>query len=273
MVNDFIKQFDLFLKENYKDAIEINTTENTFFTTYHLLQQKIIFHLINYQKLAQNAILPEFFQSISIQAHKNNLKVIHIWEDYWFAKNALVKSRILNLIQSSIRISARNCVVQKIDKQYSDEFFNNNHLQGATSCYYKYGLIKGSKLIAAIAFSKSRVMVDGPNLYRSYELVRFASLCGYSVVGGLGKLLNHFIKTHHAQHIMTYIDLDWGFGESYYKHGFVQTAIQEPNHFIINKALNKRVFETKQTEAFNPKTDLRGFNAGSAKLILDLRRF
>ncbi|MDP1726504.1 MAG: hypothetical protein Q8M15_06940 [Bacteroidota bacterium] len=272
MVNHFKKQFEQFLKENYKDDIEINATGNTFFTTYHLIKQKIIFHLIDYQTFVQNKILPEFFQSISIQAHKNNLKVIHIWEDYWFVRNTLVKSRILNIIKSSIRVSARSCVIQKIDKQLTDDFFNFNHLQGATSYYYKYGLFKGSKLVAAIAFSKSRVMVDGPNLYRSYELVRFASLCGYSVVGGLGKLLNHFIKTQHAQHIMTYIDLDWGFGESYYKHGFVQTAIREPNYFFINKELNQRIYVTKQTQAFNPETDILGFNAGSAKLILDLRR-
>lgn len=273
MINDFIKQFDLFLKEHYKDDININTTENTFFTAYHLVQHKIIFHLIDFQTFARKEILPDFFQSISIQAHKSNLKVIHIWEDYWFAHTALVKSRILNIIKSGVRISARSCMVQKLDKQHTDDFFTANHLQGSTSYYYKYGLFKGSKLVAAIAFSKSRVMVDGPNLYRSYEMVRFASICGHSVVGGLGKLLNHFIKMQHVQHIMTYIDLDWGFGESYYRHGFVQTALQAPNHFIINTLSNKRVYETKQTEVFNPETDINGFNAGSAKLILDLRRF
>jgi hypothetical protein len=45
--------------------------------------------------------------------------------------------------------------------------------------------------------------------FRSYELLRFASLQGYVVVGGMDKLMKAFMHENQPDDIMSYADKDW----------------------------------------------------------------
>ena len=54
---------------------------------------------------------------------------IHIYEDDWFYKKTIIKSRILNLLNKSEKIYARKCEIKEIDSKLCKKFLNDNHIQ------------------------------------------------------------------------------------------------------------------------------------------------
>jgi hypothetical protein len=166
------------------------------------------------------------------------------------------------------KIHARKTDIVKLNKLQAGDFLNQYHLQGSTSAYYKYGLIHEGELVAVATFSKARTMYDGPVYYRSYELERFASKAGINIVGGLSKLFQHFIKTNHVKHIMTYADRDWSTGESYLKIGFKLIEETHPQCFYIDETTITRFTES---QILTPNNKLKIYNSGSLKFIWDNR--
>lgn len=131
-------------------------------------------------------------------------------------------------------IFARNCTVRRIDKTAAAAFLDANHRFGNASCRYHYGLfvdrITGSSetavpagtLVAVAEFSGARTMKDGS---RSCEWVRYASLKDMRVVGGMGKMLDHFVDEVHPDDVMSYAaDAD---GDVYRTLGFEEEGIRE----------------------------------------------
>ena len=64
--------------------------------------------------------------------------------------------------------------------------------------------------MAVATFSGGRTLKFGDRKnQRSYELIRFATLKEFVVIGGFDKLLKAFCKEHQPDDIMTYADRDW----------------------------------------------------------------
>ena len=239
-----------------------------------LSEQQILLNCVSINQLFIKNISPTFFSELSDEASKKNIRIIHLWEDVWRKEKKLVQSRVLALCGISKRIHARQTEVSRIDKKVSEQFLNENHLQQNTNAYYKYGLYKQDELVAVATFSKSRVMTDSSALYRSFELVRFASLNGTTVNGGLSKLLHYFIEQHHPAHLMTYADRDWSNGNSYKKMGFIFLENTSPQDFFIHPDEMIRLYpqRLKETETeLLQKGFIKIYNAGNAKFILDRR--
>lgn len=206
--------------------------------------------------------------------HHTQLRTVKIWEDVWQNQPALVKSRLMAMIGKGKKIHARQTEVVRLDKKAATDFLQLNHLQRSTSAYYKYGLLHQNKLVAVATFSKSRVMQDGPVYYRSYELERFASTCGLTVTGGLGKLISHFIANHHAVHLMTYVDADWGNGEGYLKLGFKKMEQTPPQSFWIHPHEMIRHYPHRSSltdEEWKARGYLKIYNSGNVRFVLDKR--
>jgi hypothetical protein len=190
-----------------------------------------------------------FFQNQSDYFSKENIKIIHIWEDVWFRKLAVVQSRILALFQRSRRIHGRLCEVRRIDKATVDIFLQNNHLQTLTGAKYKYGLfVKAAyhtryadslgaealaQPVAVATFSTARKFVRNGQVFRSFELIRFANLSFFTVVGGLDKLLAAFVAEHQPDDLMTYADRDWSNGHGYQQLGFRHVETTVPQIFYM----------------------------------------
>lgn len=238
------------------------------FAMYMIEERKIILHFIDLNTYKNQQLPDDFFVNLSHKTSTINHHVIHVWEDIWIHKTDLVKARIQSIIGQAKKIHARQTEVVRIDKQQAQLFLNQNHLQGVTSAYYKFGLMFKEELVAVATFSKARTMYDGPVYYRSYELERFASKAGTNVVGGLSKLLQHFIKSNHAQHIMTYADRDWSTGESYLKVGFNWVEETAPQVFYIDELNQSRITENQIT---NSQNKIKIHNAGSIKFVYDNR--
>lgn len=148
-------------------------------------------------------------------------------------------------------IFARNCSVRRIDKLTAAAFLNANHRLGVTGGRYRYGLfvrrttgvsefqIEAGTLVAVAEFSNARRWLKGDRRVSSYEWIRYASLEGVRVVGGMSKLLKAFIEEVQPDDVMSYADASYpDAGEAYVKLGFVEEArIERENYTDIKYRL------------------------------------
>jgi hypothetical protein len=253
----FIQQFHQFIQFNlgeYADIEEISETN------YLIHSKKVEINLIPYSKI--------LVQTEPFAKKFGKWKSIRIGEDIWFSRNSQVKSRLTSLVGLNQTLSARSCKIEVLNKLIADNFFEENHVQGSCKYAHKLGLIKEDELVAAIAFSKSRIMVDGSAYYRSYELIRFANKNGFTVTGGLSKLIKAFIKENHVQHLMTYIDLDFGDGQGFIANGFKEINYTPPILFWVDPKTHKRYSQNNLKKlALNPALFLQFENSGNKKLV------
>ena len=286
-------------KQEIHKFLEINQTPFEFvnnqsvFELIFLPQSTLYLHLIDLQTFQQNQLPIAYFQGISDEINAQNQRVIHLWEDVYLSKPELVKSRILAILGTFTRLHARHCFIERIDKPTADIFLEINHLQGSVKAKFKYGLflkpqyverfmnmvVYGERdndipkiiaplLIALATFSGGRTMKEGERAdKRSYELIRFASLKGYVVVGGMDKLMKAFLEEHQPDDIMSYADRDWSDGRSYFKLGFTKIEHSLPQTFYVNLSTLKRI----STKYLIDDKHLEIFNAGSMKFIKYLK--
>lgn len=232
---------------------------------------------VHFIPLKEAAQLPtDFTHRLSLQYFDRPVRMVHIWEDVWNTKQHIVASRIHAIAGLGKKIHARTTQVARLDKLTTDHFLRDHHLQGSTHAYYKFALMHKQQPIAVATFSKARTMYDGPVYYRSYELERFACVSGYTVTGGLGKLLHAFTDFINPAHIMTYADADWGKGEGYQKLGFTVAGFSAPQVFYVHPEDGMRHAESKillhatEGELLN-KGFMKVFTAGNVKYVLDRR--
>jgi len=232
--------------------------------------------------------------------------IISVPEDRWERQKDLIVRRLLAHCGTFVQVYARNCEVIRIDKPEAQAFMEANHSYGPASCRYCYGLfIKRQSgenikkyppgtLVAAAEFSNARKWVKSGKEIRSYEWIRYASLPGLRVTGGMGKILRRFIDEVHPDDIMSYADSEWSCGEVYTKLGFKKDGIKAPVMFRINPATWERkpvkdvpvqnAFscmnqETTCTEASEHKTSdqktgtIYYMNSGSIKYRLKLTQW
>ena len=126
-------------------------------------------------------------------------------------------------------IFARNCSVCRIARPVAQDFLERYHPLKYTNCRYKYGIyisrqghedLPEGTLVAVATFAGPRKWDKEGKLIRSYEWVRYFTLPGTRVAGGMGKVLQTFIEEVAPDDIMTYVDADLSNGESYKLLGF-----------------------------------------------------
>ena len=137
-----------------------------------------------------------------------------------------------------ISVFARNCNVRRMDGPEARTFIERHHRYGWSKCRYCYGLFvekeghdgrfhKGD-LVAVSCFSNARKWEKDGVSIKSYEWVRYASVEGVRVSGGMGKMMNAFIEEVRPDDVMSYAPLSEGDeGEVYLKLGFTLEEIKE----------------------------------------------
>ncbi len=170
-----------------------------------------------------------------------SIRTITLFEDLWYTKGEIVKNRLLAILGKGEAIFARKCSVEEIAAEQSVHFLNKNHLLGSAKNKFKYGLIYNDQIVAVATFSAPRPMKRGDKTLLSYEWVRYANLGSCRVVGGMGKLLEYFVKEVNPQEVMSYADRDWSEGNAYLKLGFTQVGETPPIDFYVNNDTFERV--------------------------------
>ncbi|MGA0557030.1 hypothetical protein ACO2Q8_10290 [Larkinella sp. VNQ87] len=236
-----------------------------------------------------------FFQRLSDLYTARGWRLIHLWEDVWQQKPAIVLSRLRALAGVSERIPARLTEVRRIDRPTTARFLEEHHLQVVTQSKYKYGLFLPARyfrvlspgflgehasdpelLVAVATFSHPRTMVRNGTPCRSVELVRFANHWNCTVVGGLDKLLKAFTTDVRPDDIMTYADRDWSDGRSYQKLGFEQREATEPQTFWVRPGEWQRFYPHHLPDGLTEaELPAHGFvpvyNSGSLKFLKVLK--
>lgn len=217
--------------------------------------------IINLLDLGNNFLPADL---IKLQEHYSvkNIKLIHLWEDVWFNRKDQVLARLKSIFGYNTKIHGRQTKIEKLSKPIAETFLNVNHLQGYVSSRYKLGLFFKGELVAVATFSALRKMNHSEN-YKSVELIRFAVKAGYSVIGGLSKLISSFRDLQKPNDIMTYADRDWSAGEAYIKLGFEFTDGLAPQTFNLDENFNRKL--RKETDE---KNDPVIYNTGSLKYLL-----
>lgn len=174
---------------------------------------------------------------------KNNIRLIHIFEDDFDTKIEIIKSIIINLFGKTKKIFARNTEIKIVNKKnIVKDFLNKNHLQGFVNSNINYGLFYDGEMVSIMTFMKKRKIFNSKNNEDEYEMVRFCNKLNHSVVGGASKLLSRFMKDFSPNKIISYCDISWANGNLYKKIGFKLTDVTKPNyHYVINCTRENRI--------------------------------
>lgn len=210
---------------------------------------------------------------------------IIITEDRWHSRRAMMQARLTAHLEVFSQIYARNCEVARIDRKTAADFLEANHSYGDAACRYRYGLFvkrrtgddssegtvagKGS-LVAVATFSNARKWDKGGKVIRSYEWTRYASLPAIRLNGGMGKLLNAFIKEVSPDDIMTYADLEWSEGGVYGQLGFTYEDFKAPVMFAVDKQWRRSALRKDPEEGESGEGDRFFRNFGSGKYRMKL---
>ena len=174
---------------------------------------------------------------ISLQTHfqVKNKQLVHLWEDVWLTKREQTISRFKSFLALNKGIHGRKAKIVDLDSKQASQFLNTYHLQGFVKAKYNYGLTFNNDIVAAASFSDKRPMPQKGENYTSAELVRFASRTGFTVIGGLSKLIKHYLKLQKTNDLMTYADRDWSLGKGYEKLDFQLSEETKPLILFLNK--------------------------------------
>ena len=168
----------------------------------------------------------------------NKTSIVHLHQDVWARSPHIVRSRLRSKCgMFDQRIYARKTIVKRITKSQYIPFLEENHLWGATSAKFAYGLFLKPALVhveqshnndnnnsqdemplAVATFSSKRKVDRSSKPFHSFELLRFCTKLDTTVVGGLTKLVAAFVKeiksrqseTDEYIDIITSIDRDFG---------------------------------------------------------------
>jgi len=166
----------------------------------------------------------------TIIAERLGIKLIHIWEDDWFNKKEIVKSRLLNLFgKNNLNIYARECEIREIDFNTTKNFLEGNHLQGSCPSKVNLGLYFKGELVSLSTFGTRKISGSSDN-----ELLRFCNKINTNVVGGFSKLLKNYIKKYDPIKIITFADRCWTNSKNVYEiSGFKFVGETTPNYYYL----------------------------------------
>ena len=181
------------------------------------------------------------FQSENI-VKKNS---VIVYEDLWISKPEVIKSRLFSFLNNTKRVFARKTTIRKLTKDESNNFLLTNHLHPPISGKFRYGVFYKEELLASIVFSRVRLYPRAnEQTLKSYEIIRHCNKNGYTIVGGLSKLIKHFIKVREVNHLATYVEQDWTNGIAYEKIGFKKAEESLKLKVLLNpKNMERKVLK------------------------------
>ena len=195
----------------------------------------------------------------------NGYTLIQVWEDSWNdpVKRVIIESRLLSKLGlCEHTVFARSCEIREVSSREAREFLEENHIQGHIRSSWNIGLYYGGELVELATFGKCRNLISGPMDLDTVELYRLCSKKGYSVVGGVSKLVKHSKDLVGWKTLISYADCDWTplGGSGYEASGFklvkhtgvdycwVVDGIRRNRMAFTKKSLVEQGFDKDKTE-------------------------
>lgn len=155
------------------------------------------------------------------KALEKGIKLYHLWEK---TPEGLCKSIINSKIGLNRRVYARNLSIKEVDRDLAKEFLDRNHVDGFVQSSKYYALVDSEGDIQCMITLMRRAIQASKQAY--WEIGRFASKRGVTVVGGYSRLLKHsiiYLKLIGVKTLVSYCnrDLSPDYKDTfYYKQGF-----------------------------------------------------
>ncbi|MCQ2210830.1 MAG: DUF559 domain-containing protein [Paludibacteraceae bacterium] len=127
------------------------------------------------------------------------IHLLHFWDYEVTEKQDIVIDKIKSCMGKNNVLFGRKCTINEIDNKTYKSFVNENHMQGYVQAKHKYGLFYKDELVAIGSFGKSRYTNE-------YELLRYCSKHGISILGGMKKLVSNFKKSQGIECVVSYAD-------------------------------------------------------------------
>lgn len=196
-----------------------------------------------------------YHQKKSLLCMSKHIKLLQFWETEWDQQKPIIESIIKQHLGLSIRIYARDTEAILLNEQEASAFFNNSHLKGHRPAKLYIGLKHNNQIISALSLSKHHKY--------GYELIRYATSLGITVVGGFSKLLKNIIKLAGIAQIFSYADLRYSHGLVYERFGFKIIGHTKPNYYYIK---NGKIYNRQEFQKHKLKKRLRKFDADKSEV-------
>lgn len=182
------------------------------------------------------------------ECEKQGIQLLHIWDTEWYEHKDIIMDKINSVLGNNKRIFARKCVIKKLENDEFNEFCDTYHIQGSIVTKYRYGLLYGDELMAVAGFGKSRFEKD------KFELIRYCSKAGISVIGGMKKLVTFFKKENCVNEVISYADRRYTTKlHSVYGNEIIKITPQNYHYFHGNTLYNRINFQKHKLKE-NPLT-------------------
>lgn len=164
-------------------------------------------------------------------AASKGIRLVHVFENEWKNRKDIVKSVLASmLVKGNEIVYARKCEIRDVSAQEKTKFLEENHLQGQDRATVKLGLYYNNNLVSLMTFVKSRF-----DKKIEWEMSRFCTKKGLTVIGGSSRLFKQFVGKHNPASIVSYSDRRYFSGETYLKLGFSFVANTPPNyHYTVD---------------------------------------
>ena len=141
---------------------------------------------------------------------------------------------ISNKLKINNKIFARKCLLKEIDSITTNNFLNDNHIQGAINSSIRIGLFYNDDLVSVMTFGKLRnVLGNKIRKDGEYEMIRFCNKLNTNVIGGASKLYKYFKKKYSPLKIITFANKRYSNGNLYKILGFKLDCSTKPNYWYI----------------------------------------
>lgn len=158
----------------------------------------------------------------------NAFKLIHIFEDEWLEKSAIVKSMLRNIIAPNFNAIAIVHKIKQVPTSDAIKFLEENYINGKHYSTYRFGLYNNNELVSLATFKKS-----GKN--DTYHLQCFCNKLGVNVQNGNKVLLEAFINEVNPSKIIAKADRRFSYGNEFEGLGFQRIGETAPNYYYCKR--------------------------------------
>ena len=159
---------------------------------------------------------------------EKGINLLHISDFEWYNNLEAWENIILSKLKKQERIFARNCKIQEITAADARDFCDKHHFQKYAQASMHLGLFYNDELVAYMSFGTPRF-----NRSYQYELIRFCSYSGHTIVGGASKLYKYFLKTYSPKSIISYANANYSDGNLYRKLGMTLVRVNKSSYVYI----------------------------------------